>query len=310
MKVFEFDVNVEKPFNFELTVKKPAGWHWSTPFEVFENDALFTALRLSNFKLVGLKLKVNRGIAKAEVFSDYKLNTIEKKDLLERVELGLGVRDDLKGFYSLANLDALVKVLKKDLYGMRLGFLNDVFERALLAICLQMTQMKRSNQMMECLIRSYGDSIRFCDKEILYWPSPTKIANTTTNDLMEKCNLGYRAKSIKKVAGTIAKGFPTILELNRLPEDQALKQLRSLYGIGDYSAQIISPHAGFPLDVWSARIFHEIIFGATPKESRKVIKKVEEEAKRRWDDYRWFVFVYVLNDLPKLSGHYNITKLT
>jgi 3-methyladenine DNA glycosylase/8-oxoguanine DNA glycosylase len=310
MHAFEFDVDVEKPFDFELTVKKPAGWHWSTPFEVFEDGTLFTALRLSNLRLVGLKLGVKRGVVKTEAFSDCELNAIEKKELFERVKLGLGVGDDLKGFYSLAKRDALIKRLKKDLYGMRLGSPNDVFERALLAICLQMAPMKRSNQMMQCLIRCYGDAIRFYGKEIFYWPSPTKVAGTTTSDLREKCNLGYRAKSIREIAEAIIRGFPNILELRRLSEEQALKQLKSLYGIGDYSAQIISPHSGFPLDVWSARIFHEIIFGTTPKEPRKVIKRVEEEAKRRWGRYRWHVFVYVLHDLPRLLKHYKITKPT
>lgn len=164
--------------------------------------------------------------------------------------------------------------------------------------------------MMECLIRCYGDGIRFSGKEVLYWPSPTEIANTTVDDLRKKCSLGYRAKSIKKVAEAVMKGFPNVMELKRLGEEQALKRLKSLYGIGDYSAQIISPHSGFPLDVWSARIFHEIIFGSTPREPRKVIRKVEEEAKRLWDEYRWHVFVYVLHDLPQLSKRYNITKPT
>ncbi len=311
MKVFEQDVRVGKPFDFELTVKKPAGWHWSTPFEVFEDETMSTALRLSDFRLVGLRLKSVGGAVTVEAFSSYKMDAAGKNELFERVKLGLGVGDDLTGFYSLANKDALTGQLKMDLYGMRLGFLGDVFERALLAICLQMAPMKRSIQMMNCLIRRYGEAVRLDDdREILYWPSPMKIAETPTSDLREKCNIGYRAKPIKKVAETITKGFPNILKLKNLTEVQAFKQLKSLYGVGDYSAQIISPHSGFPLDVWSARIFHEIIFGVTPKEPRRVIRKVEEEARRRWGEYRWHIFVYALNDLPNLSNHYNITKPT
>jgi 3-methyladenine DNA glycosylase/8-oxoguanine DNA glycosylase len=248
---------------------------------------------------------------KVEAFSSRPLDGSEKEELLERIGLGLGVEDDIEGFYSLAEGDALIKKLKDDLYGMRLGFPNDVFERALLAICLQMAPMKRSNQMMECLIKRYGESMRFSGKEVLHWPSPKKIANTRVDDLKERCNVGYRAASIRKVAEAIVEGFPSILELKRLSEDRALKLLKSLHGIGDYSAQIISPHpSGFPLDVWSARIFHEIIFGTTPKDPRKVIKKVEEEAKKRWGKYRWHVFVYVLHDLPRLAKYYNITKPT
>jgi 3-methyladenine DNA glycosylase/8-oxoguanine DNA glycosylase len=310
VNVFRFDLTVEEPFDFGLTVRKPAGWHWSTPFEVFENNTLYTTLRLSNFKLTGLKLKSYKETVKAEALSRRPLDGSEKEELLQRVKLGLGVEDDIKGFYALAERDPLIKRLKRDLYGMRLGFPNDVFERALLAICLQMAPMKRSNQMMKCLIKRYGDAVRFSGKEILHWPSPTRIARTTADDLKERCRVGYRAESIKKVAEVVVKGFPNILELKRLSEEEASKLLKGLHGIGDYSAQIISPHSGFPLDVWSARIFHEIIFSTTPKEPRRVIKKVEKEARKRWGKYRWHLFVYVLHDLPRLTKYYNITKPT
>jgi 3-methyladenine DNA glycosylase/8-oxoguanine DNA glycosylase len=216
VNVFRFDLTVEEPFDFGLTVRKPAGWHWSTPFEVFEKETLHTTLRLSNFKLIGLKMRLKDERVKTEAFSSRRLSSAEKGELLERVKLGLGVEDDIEGFYSLAESDNLVRMLKDDLYGMRLGFPNDVFERALLAICLQMAPMKRSNQMMECLIKCYGDKIRFSGREILHWPSPTRIANTTVDDLRKKCNVGYRAESIKKVAEAIVRGFPSILELKKL----------------------------------------------------------------------------------------------
>ncbi len=95
-----------------------------------------------------------------------------------------------------------------------------------------------------------------------------------------------------------------------MTEGAALGQLLKLYGIGPYSAQIISPHFGFPLDVWSARIFHEIIYAKTPKDARLVIPSLTDYAKRRWGRFRKHVFVYVANDLENLKSHYRITKLS
>jgi len=108
MKKFTFGVAVGKPFDFRLTVKKPAGWHWSTPFEIFERDTLYTTLRLSNFKLIGLKMRVKDQTVKAEAFSSRQLDSAEKDELLERVKLGLGVEDDIGGFYALAESDDLI----------------------------------------------------------------------------------------------------------------------------------------------------------------------------------------------------------
>jgi hypothetical protein len=106
MEVFKFYVDVNGPFNFRLTVRKPAGWHWSTPFEVFENDTLYTTMRLSDFELIGLKLNAEKEMVKIEAFSSRPLDGSEKEELLERIGLGLGVEDDIEGFYSLAESDA------------------------------------------------------------------------------------------------------------------------------------------------------------------------------------------------------------
>jgi 3-methyladenine DNA glycosylase/8-oxoguanine DNA glycosylase len=308
MNVYSFEIDVDDPFDFGLTVKKPAGWHWSTPFEVLDDRVFWTALRLSGCGLIGLRLTASEGGVKGEAFSRRKLDDKGQEELIGRVRLGLGVEDYLEGFYALADQDPLIRRLKDDLFGMRLGFLSDVFERALLTICLQMAPMKRSNQMMKCLIQCYGEEVRFDGRKVQHWPAAKLISGTGVEEMRKRCNLGYRAEPIRRVAAAIVGGFPSVLELRRMSAEEAAKALKGLYGVGIYSAQIISPHYGFPLDVWSARIFYEILFGETPAEPRKAIGKIEAEAERRWGRYRWHVFVYVLNDLSNLSKHYRITK--
>ena len=308
MNSFSIQIKIKKPFSFERTVKKPAGWHWATPFELFENNVLYTAVRLTNNSLVGLKLSKDNGFVIAKVFSD-GIDQAEKDELYELVKLGLGADEDLTGFYHLAKKDGLVKRLKNDLYGMRLGFPTGVFERTLLAITLQMAPTKRSYQMMNCLIKRYGDRIKVDGREILYWPASNAISQLKTEKIAKDCNLGYRSKYIKKVAHSIESGFPTILELQKLSKENVQKELEKLPGIGSYSAQIISPYFGFPLDVWSACIFHEILCDKTPEHPREVIEKLEKKADKRWGNYKHYVFVYVLHDLQNLEQHYSITKI-
>jgi hypothetical protein len=43
------------PYSFELTLRKPAGWYWSTPQEIFEKDTCWSVTRF-NKALLGLKL--------------------------------------------------------------------------------------------------------------------------------------------------------------------------------------------------------------------------------------------------------------
>lgn len=302
-----FTLNVPGPFDFKLTVRKPAGWPWATPYEVFENDTLWTATRLKDGKLVGVKLAGNGAEVVTSIYADW-LSTEQTQEIAERVKLGLGFKNELEAFYALGEKDPLIKQLSNDLYGMRLGFLSGVFEMALLAISLQMAPTKRSDQMMACLIESSGDSVEFDGKSILYWPHSARLATVDPAYLAKACMLGYRAKFIVRTAERISAGFPDVLSLARLPEKEALDLLKTLPGIGEYSAQIISPHPGFPLDVWSARIFHEIMFGTTPEKPREVIKAVTSAADMRWGRFKGYVFVYVLHDLPNLQARYGITR--
>ena len=90
-------------------------------------------------------------------------------------------------------------------------------------------------------------------------------------------------------------------ELWNMEPEEAKAKLLTLRGIGDYSAELVMPRMGFPLDVWSAKIFHVLFFGKEPKQPREVIPALKKVAEKRWGKWRGYAFVYVLNDLPNLS---------
>jgi 3-methyladenine DNA glycosylase/8-oxoguanine DNA glycosylase len=124
-----------------------------------------------------------------------------------------------------------------------------------------MAPMKRSNQMMELLIANFGDQASFDGKTIRYWPSVETIASAGVNTLKTKAKLGYRAVSLEAIAEVLKHDFPTMDELWVMSPKEAKKQLLMLRGIGEYSAELVMPRMGFPLDVWSAKIFLVLFFG-------------------------------------------------
>jgi DNA-3-methyladenine glycosylase II len=177
----------------------------------------------------------------------------------------------------------------------------ELFPALTLAVTLQMVPMKRSSQMMNLLIENFGDNVVFDGKKIAYWPSPEKIAGLTTAELDAKAKLGYRAKNLMSIAKTLTNGFPTMDQLWKCSPEEVKAQLMSLRGIGEYSAEIVMPGMGFPLDVWSAKIFHILLLGKEPESPRETILELKKIAEERWGKWRGHAFVYVLNDLPKLS---------
>ena len=77
--------------------------------------------------------------------------------------------------------------------------------------------------------------------------------------------------------------------------------LLELPGIGDYSADIINPHGGFPIDVWSAEVFSKLLLGKEPENNRDAVGIVKEEGLKRWGKWSWMAFFYIVQNLPNLS---------
>jgi 3-methyladenine DNA glycosylase/8-oxoguanine DNA glycosylase len=301
-----YEIKPIPPYNFNLTIRKPAGWPLFTPLEVYDKTTLWTSLHL-NDTLVGLRLTskgtINNPRIAAKIFFKNEL-THESLDTTEKAIIHcIGADDNLHEFYALAKKDPILKYVVEDLNGMHSTSSGDtVFPDAILAILLQMAPLKRSNEMMDCVIRKYGDAAMFDGKTVHVWPAPKRLANLNSQVLARTCKLGYRAKRIVKLAQKLVKeGFPTLQELEKLSSEEAKKKLLELPGIGDYSADIINPHGGFPIDVWSAEVFGKLFFGKEPENNREAIEEVKKEGIMRWGKWSWMAFFYIVQDLENLS---------
>jgi 3-methyladenine DNA glycosylase/8-oxoguanine DNA glycosylase len=308
-EAYSVEFEAVPPYNFELTVHKPAGWWWSTPNEIFEDGALWTATRL-NSTAVGLKLKsvgtVQKPRVRCGVFAREKMRAQDEASVTRIVKRALRTEEDISEFYALARKDDVLKAVVEELYGMHTVSWPELFPALILAVTLQMAPMKRSNQMMELLLENFGEQVRFDGKALGYWPSPEKVAALSVDELRAKAKLGYRAQNLVSIAKAMRAGFPTIQQLWEMAPVETKKKLLNLRGIGEYSAEIIMPSMGFPLDVWSAKIFHILFYGTEPENARKSIMALKQTAEERWDKWKGYAFVYVLNDLPRISARIGV----
>ena len=156
----------------------------------------------------------------------------------------------------------------------------------------------------------YGEESSFDGKTIRYWPSAQTIASKSPEELKLEAKLGYRAQNLISIAQTLTQGFPNMDELYGMAPEETRKKLLELRGIGEYSAELVMPKMGFPLDVWSAKIFQVLFFGKAPQKPREIIPALKEAAAERWGEWRGYAFVYILNDLAKLSERvgFDLTK--
>ncbi len=267
-------------------------------------------MRLDPIGILGLKLWSEGTVQKpqvvCEVFSRHQVTPNKRLHVLDTLIWMLNIDEQINDFYALAKRDKLLKGLMNDRYGMRSTNRPDIFPRVILAITLQMAPVKRSQQMMDLLAKEYGETIEFDGKKVVYWPSPQKIGRVSVEELQKKCRLGYRAKILRGIARTLVKGFPQMHELYEMPTEEARGKIMELHGVGDYSEYIILQNVGFPIDSWSAKIFSLLLCGKQPESPREAIQRLKRLAEERWGKWRWYVFLYVLNDLENLSRRYRL----
>jgi 3-methyladenine DNA glycosylase/8-oxoguanine DNA glycosylase len=300
----QFEITPTPPFNFRLTVKKPAGWDLFTSEEVYEDETLWTGIRFMG-RPVGLKIHSLGTVQRPRLL----VGVYARRDIADRdadrvrgtLTVCLGAEQDLNDFYAFAMKDEILKHVVESLYGMHDTQAVSLFNSVILSICLQMARLKRSVQMMEAIDRKYGETIQFDGKRVVLQPTAERIAKLDPEAFAKACKLGYRARYIVASAKMIVEGFPDMQEIMKMTPDEAKEKLVELPGVGDYAADIINPHAGFPIDAWSVDVFGLLFFGRQPEDRREAIEKVKQEGIRRWGKWSWMAFFYVAQDLRNLS---------
>ena len=285
-------------------MKKPAEWSLFNAGEIYEANTLWSATRLRG-RLLGLKLHsvgtVEEPRIDVALFTSDRPTDRELTALREELVTLIGADQDLNDFYDMARKDEILRHTVEDLYGMHDTQTAYLFNSVVLSICLQMAKLDRSMKMMASINRLYGTRVSFDHKEILVEPSAERIARLKPEEFAKKCNLGYRAKYLVGAAKMVARGFPETQQIMIMPPEEAKKKLMELPGVGDYAADIINPHGGFPIDAWSVDVFGRLFFGREPDNAREAIEAVKEEGLRRWGEFAWMAFFYVAQDLGNLS---------
>jgi hypothetical protein len=113
---FKVEFEAIPPYNFELTLRKPAGWYWSTPEETCEKDTCWSATRF-NGELLGLKLHSMGAVRKPRilcaVYSKTKIDDFSKQAITEMLKRALKAEEDLYGFYKLSKKDDILRSVVK-----------------------------------------------------------------------------------------------------------------------------------------------------------------------------------------------------
>lgn len=300
-KIKSVDLKPTNPFNFDSTFHKPAHfpskdnyWQPGTRWQTWFWKGKQLGLKFSNLG------KVNNSNVKIDIYYQNKLTDQFIKSLIEEIRCRYNLDLDLKEFYQKFKSEKVLGSAIKNLWGMRPGHQNSLYEYLIIGIVLQNATVKRSIQMFQALLENYGTLLEYDGKKLwCFWP-PGGLQKATEEDL-RALKVGYRAKSIKKIDDYFTQGLIDELNLRKKDRKTQHEELIKLYGVGPatvwYLLFDVFHHWDFfdHVSPWEQKIYSKLFFDKDPEDPVSVKKLLKRFQK--YGDYKQLAVHYIWEDL-------------
>jgi N-glycosylase/DNA lyase len=258
----ELELPPRTPFNLDNTLNCGQAFRWKKVSDNWIGVVDETAIQMSQR---GNKLFV-------QTFPDDVGETLVKKCF--RLE------DDLPYIISKINRDETIRTALHRLHGLRIMRQNS-WECLISFICATFTNIPRIKGMIQNLCQRFGRKITQGGIQFYGFPRKEVLADASIHDLLG-CNVGYRAKYIKKTSQSLVNNEVSLDTLRKTSYEKARESLLCLAGVGEKVADCVLLFSlekleAFPVDIWIRRILqthYSYNFNITNLENRHLTPKL------------------------------------
>ena len=212
----------------------------------------------------------------------------------DKVAWILGVGQELEPFYASAQGDPAMAAITQRFHGLHMPHTASVFEALVLAVLGQQIATKVARIIRTLLIETYGPR-QTIDGETYYaFPRPETLAALRVEDLRGMKLSQRKAEYVHGIACTALDDPEFIEGLHHLDDEAVVRQITSLRGVGNWTAQWLLIRAlgrpdALPLgDLALRRVVSRLYFQDEPLNDTQV-----EEFCRRWSPYRTYATTYM-----------------
>lgn len=225
------------PFDFELT----AGYH--TYFQGRSGadsmaDGVYRRLLDLDGRTALASVRSTGTVDAPEMALELRGETLADGDAVlaaEQVRGMLGTQQDLAPFYRLAADDPALADLAGTFHGLHLPRTATLFEGLTLAILGQQISASVARMMRLLMIERYGEQAEFDGVVYYAFPRPEAISASTPDELR---TLKLTQRKSEYVHGLAAEALrPEWAELVSLPDEEFVRRLTALRGVGKWTAQ-------------------------------------------------------------------------
>ena len=184
--------------------------------------------------------------------------------------------DDYTEIIQNISKDEIVKKAVKRFSGLRL-LRQDPFQCYISFIASSNSNIQNIRKSLQLLCKKFGEKIIFEKKEFQLFPKPETLAKATISNL-QKCGLGYRAKSVKEASLAVSSGQINFDFLKKTDYQNAKDVLLEVYGIGNKVADCILLFSlekldAFPMDRWVLKILEKYYSGKFQVDGKSLTEK-------------------------------------
>ena len=216
----------------------------------------------------------------------------------DKVAWILGVGQELEPFYASAQGDPAMAAITQRFYGLHMPHTASVFEALVLAVLGQQIATNVARIIRTLLIETYGPR-QTIDGETYYaFPRPETLAALRVEDLRGMKLSQRKAEYVHGIACTALDDPEFIEGLHHLDDEAVVRQITSLRGVGNWTAQWLLIRAlgrpdALPLgDLALRRVVSRLYFQDEPLNDTEV-----EEFCRRWSPYRTYATTYMFTEM-------------
>ncbi len=292
------------PFQFQATVHKPS--HFPAPISTYRDGVYWQTLRLGD-DLLGVRMEdAGDGDWPAidvTLFSISTLPEAQKAAALDELSWRFDLASDLSPFDLAFRDDPVLGPVIERRRGMRVSASDSLYETLIIFITLQNATVRRTVQMMEALLSTYGTPLEFDGHTLYAFWKPEDMARVPEQDLRD-LKVGYRSVSLLRTSKAFAAEPELEAALRGSPRDEARHRLLALYGVGPASVDGLLfgfLHHYDALDhmpPWEGKIYSHLFFGEERPPSETL-----EEMTRRWGAWRALAALYIFEDLFWRHSH-------
>ncbi|MFC1916991.1 DNA-3-methyladenine glycosylase family protein, partial [Chloroflexota bacterium] len=219
-----------------------------------------------------------------------------------RIAWLLDTGTDLSPFYAMASQDPVLAPLAGGLWGLHLPHAASVFEALILAILGQQISSHVARLLRTRLTETFGVPMEIDGVTYHAFPRPEDLAAAGVERLRAIKFSGRKSEYIADITGAVASGKLELEALHQQPDDEIIRVLIGIRGVGLWTAHWLLINAlgrsdGFPHnDLALLRTLGLLVNEGTPFQPEEAL-----QYSVRWSPFRSYVTAYLFAAIR--SGH-------